>query len=317
MISYEYIQFINEKVLEYLPRDRVRIGDKVNVRCPLCGDSHKSAIKKRGWYYLQNASYYCFNCSTGMSGIRLLQVLSGQDYDEIKREYLRLFVKSGLNNDLSSRYETPSDEPDVFRLKQAVRPEWKKPLSEKARAYLDSRLVTSAPFFRDDMYSCQCRKGEYILIPWTVNGVEAYYQLNDYQRLGPIKYVFPKGMKKLVYGLDNVDLSWPYVICFEGVYDSLFVKNGIALGTKSITSYQMNLIGNRYPNHRICVSFDNDMPGIESMSKMIDRNDDVAFLKWFSPGMKAKDINEYVQETNDPKAFSDAKKLESMLESPL
>ena len=107
------------------------------------------------------------------------------------------------------------------------------------------------------------------------------------------------------------------MICFEGVYDSLFVKNGIALGTKSITSYQMNLIGNRYPNHRICVSFDNDMPGIESMSKMIDRNDDVAFLKWFSPGMKAKDINEYVQETNDPKAFSDAKKLESMLESPL
>ena len=28
MLSYEYIQFVNEKALEYLPRDRIAIGDK-------------------------------------------------------------------------------------------------------------------------------------------------------------------------------------------------------------------------------------------------------------------------------------------------
>lgn len=73
MLSWEYIQFLNDKVMEYLPADRVRVGNKVNFRCPLCGDSHKSATKKRGFYYLDNASFYCFNCSQGMSGIRFLQ----------------------------------------------------------------------------------------------------------------------------------------------------------------------------------------------------------------------------------------------------
>lgn len=52
-----------------------------------------------------------------------------------------------------------------------------------------------------------------------------------------MKYIFPKDSKKLVFGLDNIDVSWPYVICFEGVYDSLFVKNGIATGTKSLSDY--------------------------------------------------------------------------------
>ena len=54
--------------------------------------------------------------------------------------------------------------------------------------------------------------------------------------------MFPKGKKKLIAGLDNIDISWPYIIVFEGFYDSLFVKNGICSGTKSITDYQLKLI---------------------------------------------------------------------------
>ena len=80
MLSYEYIQFLNEKILEYLPHERVKIGDKINFRCPLCGDSRKSSTKKRGFWYCNTASFFCFNCSTGMSGIKFLQLLSGSDF---------------------------------------------------------------------------------------------------------------------------------------------------------------------------------------------------------------------------------------------
>ena len=59
--SYEYIQFLNEKIIQYLPQPYVKVGDKINFRCPLCGDSKKSATKKRGWYYMQNSSMFCFN----------------------------------------------------------------------------------------------------------------------------------------------------------------------------------------------------------------------------------------------------------------
>lgn len=50
-----------------------------------------------------------------------------------------------------------------------------------------------------------------------------------------MKYLFPKDAKKLVYGLDNINLSKNYIVVTEGVYDSLFIPNCIASGTKSIT----------------------------------------------------------------------------------
>lgn len=88
------------------------------------------------------------------------------------------------------------------------------------------------------MFSCRGKSGiDYVLIPWKVNGVEAYWQLNDFKKAGKLKYVFPKGQKKLVYGLDQIDPAWQRIVVFEGVYDSLFVKNGVAVGTKAITSY--------------------------------------------------------------------------------
>lgn len=318
MISYEYMQFLNEKVMEYLPKDRVVVGNKVNCRCPICGDSKKSATKKRGWFYLQNCSYYCFNCGTGMSGIKFLQFLTGEDYAEIRSEYVRLFLKSNLHSSLSASFVKPDDEPDLFGLKPAVKPEWKKPLTDRAKKYLEDRMVTKAPFLREPFFSTAGSDGrEYILIPWIVNGVEAYYQLNDFLRNGALKYIFPKDSKKLVYGLDNVDIGWPYVIVFEGVYDSLFVKNAVAVGTKSITDYQLRTIRERYPNHRVCVSFDNDPSGLASMQRMIEKGLDFRFFKWFEDGTKAKDVNEAVLESKNPGQFSDAAALERMIMSPL
>lgn len=190
-------------------------------------------------------------------------------------------------------------------------------MSDEARKYLENRLVLSAPFLKEDLYSCSGRRGEYILIPWIANGVEAYYQLNDFKKLGGIKYVFPKDKKKLVYGLDNVDIGWPYIIVFEGVYDSLFVKNAVAVGTKSITDYQLRLIRERYPNHKLCVSFDNDAAGIESMCRMIGRNEDFMYFKWFNKNTAQKDVNDYVKAKNDVGLFSNEKTLEKLIASPL
>ena len=100
MISYEYIQFLNKKVLEYLPHNYIKVGNKLNMRCPLCGDSKKSATKKRGWWYSNTASFYCFNCSTGMSGIKFLEYISGNSYEQIKKEYFKMRFKHGINTSL-------------------------------------------------------------------------------------------------------------------------------------------------------------------------------------------------------------------------
>ena len=192
----------------------------------------------------------------------------------------------------------------------------KKPLSEKARQYLEQRLVLDAPFLKEPIYSTYntATNDEYILIPWKINGVDAYWQTNDFQKLSSMKYIFPKDRKKLIYGIDNVDPSYKKIIVFEGVYDSLFVKNGVASGTKAITEWQMKILKQRWPSHEIVVSFDNDVSGIASMIKLINRDDvDVKFFRWFTKATKQKDINELVLARNNPDIFKDQKRIDRMI----
>lgn len=317
MLSWEYRQFLNEKIREYLPAERWQHGNKINFRCPICGDG-KTGRKHRAWWFDETASFYCWNQCGGMSGIRFLEYISGENYDDIRKEYLKIFAKNHDSLSLSASYEVPNEEPSIFELKPLVKPEWKTPLSEKAKEYLKNRLVSEAPFLKDPLYTWISKKNdEYILIPWRLNGVDAYYQLNDFEKHGSMKYIFPKDQKKLVYGLDNIDLSWPYIIGCEGVYDSLFVKNGICLGTKAITDYQLKLIKERYPRHQICISFDNDLAGIESMVKLIKKNKDFKFFRWFNENTREKDINDYIKAKNDVSIFTDSNKLERMITDKL
>lgn len=316
-LSYEYVQFLDEKILQYLPQPYVQVGDKINLRCPICGDSKKSTIKKRGWVYLKNASYFCFNCNASLPGIKLLKLLSGADYESIHREYVRLFLKSGHDSSLSSIQWKPSieDEPNVFNAKNALDQSLKKPLTERAKEYLHHRKVLEAPFLREPLFSTWKNdiSKEFILIPWKINGVDAYYQVNDFLKITSMKYMFPKGKKKLIYGLDNIDPSYNKIFAFEGVYDSLFVKNGIATGTKAITDFQMKLIKDRWPYHEICIAFDNDAPGFASTMKMVESEKASKFFAWFKDDAQEKDINERILALNDINAFSNEKYLDSLV----
>lgn len=316
-MDYEHKAFLAEKIMQYLPQPYVNVNGRVNVRCPFCGDSKKSSTKKRGWVYMdKDCSYYCWNCGISMSGIKLLKALSGPDYESIHREYIDLFLKSGLSSSLSSTSYVDPEEPNVFSLKSAIDPSMKHPLTSRATAYLKSRLVLDAPFLKEPLFSALPKDKpdeEYILIPWKVNGIDAYYQINDFLKIRQMKYIFPKNKKKLLYGLDNIDPSYGKIFVFEGVYDSLFVKNGIASGTKSITEYQMKLISQRWPHHEVCIAFDNDNAGFAATMKMVETGRAAKIFKWFDESTPEKDINEYVVSHNDVNAFSDVKKLDSMV----
>ena len=317
MISYEHLAFLREKIPLYLPSSFKNVGGKYNGRCPFCGDSKKSSTKKRGWcYFSTDCSYFCFNCGISMSGIKLLKALSGADYDSLYREYVRLFMKSGLDSSLSSTVWRPDvdEELSVFNVKRLLDPALKKPLSDRAKAYLEGRKVLEAPFLKETLFSTYSKDGkeEYILIPWKMNGVDAYYQVNDFLKFRQMKYMFPKGKKKLLYGIDNIDPSYKKIFAFEGVYDSLFVKNGIATGTKSITDYQMRLIKERWPHHEVVVSFDNDQPGFSATMKMIEKDTASKFFMWFNANTKEKDINDYVLARGDVNMFTDPAKLDAM-----
>lgn len=314
-LSIEYYQFLYNKILENLPPTFTKVGNKYNGRCPFCGDSKKSSTKKRGWIYTDNdCSYYCFNCGVGLSGIKFIEAITGSNYSEIKKEYVQLILM-GNNSQLSAIHDVSNETLNLFEIKSIINPKWKNKLSDNAITYLNNRQILNAPFFDNNLYSCynSDKSEEYILIPWVLNGVEAYYQINDFKKHHSMKYIFPKNKKKLIAGLDNIDVSFPYIIVFEGYYDSLFVKNGICVGTKAISDYQLNIIKERYPHHQIVISFDNDNSGIESMIRLVKKQNNFKYFKWFNKNTKEKDINDYILAKNNVNIFSDSTILEKLI----
>ena len=314
--SEEFKQFINDKVWTYLPASKTKIGNEFHVRCPICGDSKKNPLKKRGYYYCNSSSYFCFNCNASMTGIQLLKTISGSDYDDIIQEYKKLKIKN--HGDISSQINIGIDslnqqnQLSVFSflnsLQNTIKSEWKNPLTNSAINYLENRKVLEAPYLKDKLYSVfDKNKNEYILIPWKLNGVNAYYQINDFEHHDKIgrKYIFPSKKEKLIYGLDNIDISFPYIICFEGVYDSLFIPNAIAIGGKTLTSLQYDILSKRFPSHQIVLSYDNDDAGLTAMMKTIKKNSSkFKYFKWFSEKTKEKDINDYILKQNNVNLFT-------------
>lgn len=321
MISEDYKQFVNEKILEYLPSSKVFVHGRYNMRCPICGDSHKSMTKKRGWYYPDTCSYFCFNCSTAMTGLKFLEFLSGDNFDEIKAEYIKYKIKHNSDPlNIVKKYDTELS--CMSKIHPIVNKVWKNELTEDAKNYLKNRLVFDAPFLKDKKFFSVYDKenNEYIFIPWIVNGTEAYYQINDFKKVDKFgrKYSFPKDTEKLIYGLDDIDISWPYIICFEGVYDSLFVKNGVCIGGKFLTAFQEKLLKERYPRHQIVLSFDNDEAGLTAMKKsIIEHPIDFKYFKWFSGETKQKDINDFVLSSGNVHSFENKEDLEKMIVSSI
>jgi hypothetical protein len=307
METNNFTLWLDEKIQEYIPQPCKRNGNDINFRCPICGDSQKSKLKMRGHYYINTHSYYCFNCDTALTGTGLLQALSGEDFNSLKSEYLKIKYKDKSTKKKTINTNSNSQEFNFFNLTNSIPKQYQNALTANAFEYLDKRKIFDSPFFNNKFYSYINEDNqEYLVIPWIINGIECYYQINDFNKYGDRKYIFPTNKDKLIYGLDNVDCDFPYLILFEGVFDSIFVKNGLAIGGKKLTNLQKAILKTRYPNHELVLALDNDTAGITSMLKAAKQDKQMKYFNWAKIlKTDCKDINEYVQTTNNPKVFED------------
>lgn len=327
----DYHTMLNNEVWNRLPDSKVRIGNVINVRCPVCGDSKKSLTKKRGYYYLNDSRYYCFNCNVSMSAMKLLRFLGCDEnfFDEIKIKGLQnqlseagmINLDDGKKSNSSLSVSTSSSSILDPQLKKPVEfLKHKQDLTDNAIYYLNNRFVLNAPFLKTTLYSCSSAKTnhEYILIPWEYNKIGSYYQVNNFMKYkNENKYLFPSKLKKTVFGIDHIDCSFPYIICFEGVYDSIFVKNGVAIGGKSLTKFQEKMIQTKYPKHEIVFAFDNDNAGLDAISKITSDDPNKKIFMWMKHEKYKgeKDINELIISTKNPELFVSPEQIESNIVS--
>ena len=81
-----WIDFVDRKVWENLPASSLKSQNNSEIvfRCPLCGDSKKNKLKKRGYFYRRTGSFYCFNCGTSMTGYAFLKAICSKEvFDSI------------------------------------------------------------------------------------------------------------------------------------------------------------------------------------------------------------------------------------------
>lgn len=331
--------WIYSKIIPFITGKNKRTSSEHLLQCPFCDEAHTSSHPwnaMRGSYYIYEQKYYCYRCNCLKSGLDLYEKLSGRSYKELLPEYLSFIKKNnsrGINfsnymstsasgNNMVLVDNTNENEDNMLPIPSSMRND----LTERGYNYLKNRHIFNSPNlpsyakFYSAIYKSKVdnKKYEVVVIPWYLDGNVWTYQWRFIDTDIPFpKYGFPKNCGKKIYGIDSISPSFPYIICCEGVFDSLWVKNGIAVGGKSVTDYQRELLKKRFPKHKIVYGFDNDEHGLKAMMKksIIDDKNALVFY-WKDIANGAKDLNEYAINESETYFFNDSNLLKHII-SPL
>lgn len=300
--------WIYSQIMPFIRNKNKRNGNEHLMQCPFCDEAHTSHKKNamRGYYYINTQTYYCFRCEKYANALELYEYLSGMSSKELLPQYLSYIQKHNQNHrgvnfsnfcSLSGGHRKTDNDSNKEIDFNSVPKVLKNPLTNRGKEYLENRKIFESknipPYnkFYSAMYK---QKYEIITIPWYMEGEECYYQWRFLDSDIPFpKYGFPKGLSKKVYGIDMVDPSFPFIICTEGVFDSLWVKNGVALGGKVLTDFQKEIIEDKFPKHKIVYAFDNDSAGLNAILKQSSKNVDSLVFYWKNFSNGNKDLNEF------------------------
>lgn len=297
--------YMSELVYEYVPGVH-RVGqNKLNFRCPICGDGHKST-SKRGWFYLDTGSYYCWNAGCpandhGMSGVRFLSEVSGKSIAEIKNE---LIAKAGTFKpneynlkSLDSMFSDNEQDEKRFRcidekVKDGI---WSEELPLFASKYVEDRKLLEAPYLPKSFKFYYDKQLKRLVIPWT----DDYYQERTLLRSQwkEPKYRFPPGVEKPIFGLDMIDPEFKYIFILEGAFDSVWCKNGIAAGALKLSNHQRDLLKPYENDFTIVWMPDNqhaDKSSHDKTMKLIQDHPYERVFIWPKVLKKFKDVNETI-----------------------
>lgn len=306
MFDLDLTPYMVDMVYELVPGVR-RNGDKLNFKCPICGDSHKRKSLKRGWFYIKTGSAFCWNagcpCNNGMSGIQFLSVVSGKSINEIKSELIKR--AGSFSSALSSTVQTTNIFDDLINKKKSklsvnehiLDADWTDQLPKLASNILMQRKIYKAPYLNDLKFYYD-KHSKRLVIPWS----DTYWQeraLLKSQEETEGKYLFPfdENAKKPIFGLKNLNKNYNKLFLLEGLFDSIFVKNGCAVGSLKLSNYQeeeLNLYREKYdiiyfPDNQ----WKDESAYLESLNILKNKPFQYIFI-WPKKLQQFKDVNETI-----------------------
>lgn len=306
--------WLEEKYINLLS-NRLQLFKKVKqnlyaFRCNICGDSKKHTHKTRGGFYLPpHSDTYnmgCFNCSASMKFVNFLKLTDPLLFNEYIVEYyqakndanvstsnVQMLSGSGSSpgkkqprirlSDLECISDLPEDHPAVnyLRRRKVDEQHWD-------RLYFVLRFRQWEANFRQQKVDSRLAEHPRLIIPFfDTQGNIFRISARAFGKQDP-KYLYMKVTDDAsrVYGLDTVNPSLR-VYVFEGPIDSLFIENGIAVGSASLIVPELKeykdfvLVPDNQPrNPEVC----------GQIKKMVDSGNKVCLWNTFW----GKDVNDMV-----------------------
>jgi len=276
--------------------------NKYNLRCNICGDSKKSKKKKRGWIIKDTKDdkpwmFHCFNCGMSMPVEYWLKNYFYDVYTDYSKELFNLnsgsnAVKEKIPVNVISE---PVDEYNEFEDVRHFIPisTEKYDVTEIARTYCKERLIPEDVWLKW-FVAVDGKFRNRLVIPFYDREGKIYsYQCRSLFDQIP-KYLGRKNSEGDIYNYYNVNFDKPVCI-LEGMIDSLFIENAIAITGLKIYSEKLDAIQKKY------FILDNDESGkVNSLKLLLDGKNVFIWSKFLrhlgvSPDASGKDdINSVV-----------------------
>lgn len=302
-------EMVEKYIYMYADRPLRMSNGQVNAGCPICHEG-KSWGRKRRMYYLPDQNFiYCFNCGESWSTVGWIMAVSGKKFKEIIAEAntysfvsngssVKYFDNSFLNSE--DHEEKEEDLPkDTITLNSNLQKLYYSGnhIVDMAIAFLAERRLDKA--INIPKYGISLKDKIHknrIVIPFTdLDGSIPFYQTRKLDNKDYLpKYLSKRNAEKTVFGIDKVDLEFPYLFITEGPLDSCFIKNGVSLAGLKYTDYQSDQLSNFFMHERIWV-LDNDFRTNETVMGQYEKliHDGEHVFIWPKEYSKYKDINEY------------------------
>lgn len=308
MSFFDLNTYMADMVYEYIPGVK-RVGsNKLNFRCPLCGDGKKKT-SHRGWFYIDTGSYFCWNAGciaadSGIQGLKFLSLISGKPISEIKSELIKkagsfsnALEKPEIKNISFSLFNDENNDSKIekYILDKIDLGDWTDKLPKFVQSYLENRKLNKASFLSKDYKFYYDKKLKRLVIPWS----NEYYQERTIfkSQSKEDKYLFPSNSEKPIFGLENIDTKFKYIFLVEGVFDSIWVKNGVAVGSLTLSNHQKELLKPYENDYTIVYLMDNqhsDKSSLEKTIKLCEKNPYANIFIWPKALHMFKDINDTI-----------------------
>ena len=299
MSSYIDLKFINN-LKSRLSQFKQKNDYLFNFRCPHCGDSKKSKLKSRAYFYrVKNDMFFkCHNCGMGQNLANFIKFIDPQMHSQ----YLLERYKGGTpatpkpKFDFKPTFEETNLLDDLKKISE---------LDDKhpAKQYVIKRKIPSE--FFDKLYFCD-KFGQLVnkVKPKTYNTKSDHPRLiiPFYDTTGKLfafqgrafgkeqpKYLTIKldENKQKVYGLERINFQ-RHIYITEGPIDSLFIDNCLAAAGADL------ILKNKILPQDVTYIFDNEPRNKEIIKRMYDVIEKNYNIVIWPDDIQLKDVNEMI-----------------------